>query len=720
MSKARREPKKRTGTTRTGVKTKVQRGTAVLVLGAPRSGTSAVSQLLSDMGVYFGEPTDFVDATVHTHNPVFFELQSLNDLNDEILSSVGIEYGHFEYFPLSTELNLPADKLPKLEEKARAVIKQLLKNAPLIGMKDPRFVYTLAFWERALNHEGYETKLIRTHRATEEAIVSNAKVNSGSTKYNSRVVFVSDGLAALQVRGKDSFLLHYSELLSSPSSVAQKIAAWMDHPSCKVPTEFGVHSELQHERSPSAIDAPVTVEEYLDWVESLKRYGILELLGAQREENQKLWETTAELGRYNDELTALWESRNKDAQEQGQAALNVADTLDRLNSATEAIEAMVTSTSAQLVERLTQRNTGLESAIFSLNAQLEENVEALGKARIEIDEVESVRMEREAQFESTIQALQQDHDSTLASIHAERDETIGAIKNRHDSTVASLTQELTDRSAKLEGLQGELSEKTASLSKAQADLSALSFAADETNAKLQAADAHVAQMSAALTLIESKLTSLQKDHAEANQLLGEHRQMLLESTKRAHQFEQKVAQYEAAIVSYREKIAQLESTNELQKLDLAQLDSASRAEINRLTRLESDHVEKLKQLHERIGKIESEFEFAVDAGAKEQARLKQQVEMHQSRERDLEQMLASMAKRLQEDLQRRDIESNRLVKLGDENRALAEAKLQLQDRIDALIAEQGELAHRSSTQVKELTTELDLIRNRRWFQIKRT
>ena len=59
---------------------------AILVLGAPRSGTSVVSHVIHKLGVDFGNHDRFVDPKVHVFNPIFFELQSLNNLNDEIFA----------------------------------------------------------------------------------------------------------------------------------------------------------------------------------------------------------------------------------------------------------------------------------------------------------------------------------------------------------------------------------------------------------------------------------------------------------------------------------------------------------------------------------------------------------------------------------------------------------------------------------------------------------
>ena len=72
---------------------------AILVLGPPRSGTSVISHVVHELGVDFGSHDRFVDPGVHVFNPIFFELQSLNDLNDEIFGYFSVRYTDFNWMP---------------------------------------------------------------------------------------------------------------------------------------------------------------------------------------------------------------------------------------------------------------------------------------------------------------------------------------------------------------------------------------------------------------------------------------------------------------------------------------------------------------------------------------------------------------------------------------------------------------------------------------------
>jgi len=64
----------------------------VLVVGPPRSGTSAISGALNAAGISFGNPDHFLNPDICQHNPIFFELAELNALNDEVFALFGKQF----------------------------------------------------------------------------------------------------------------------------------------------------------------------------------------------------------------------------------------------------------------------------------------------------------------------------------------------------------------------------------------------------------------------------------------------------------------------------------------------------------------------------------------------------------------------------------------------------------------------------------------------------
>ncbi len=147
----------------------------VLVVGPPRSGTSAISGALNAAGVNFGNPDHFLNPELAEHNPVFFELKQLNALNDRIFSLFGTEFT--KSFPVTEDM-LDRDDIRALEdEMAEFLVDEFGKAPALVGLKDPRFCYTAPVWIRVFDRLNWTAKIVYVQRSAEECIRSNHKVN---------------------------------------------------------------------------------------------------------------------------------------------------------------------------------------------------------------------------------------------------------------------------------------------------------------------------------------------------------------------------------------------------------------------------------------------------------------------------------------------------------------------------------------------------------------
>src|SRR5215471_801516 len=127
----------------------------VFVLGPPRSGTSAISSALINLGVDFGNPEHFIDPTLYDHNAKgFFELVWINELNDEIFSGLGSSWVTYEF---RSERSFVGSRFDEYRERIRTqVLKEWGDNSLLIGIKDPRISLLFPLWESALSSLGYE------------------------------------------------------------------------------------------------------------------------------------------------------------------------------------------------------------------------------------------------------------------------------------------------------------------------------------------------------------------------------------------------------------------------------------------------------------------------------------------------------------------------------------------------------------------------------------
>ena len=120
----------------------------VIILGMHRSGTSCLTGLLQQAGVYLGE---VVEEAPHNRKGNRENLP-IRDLNDEVLS---FNQAGWDSPPVGLIWN-------SAHQANRDVIIQSYRNVPVWGFKDPRTVLTLPFWLEGLQNQ--EIRFIGTFR----------------------------------------------------------------------------------------------------------------------------------------------------------------------------------------------------------------------------------------------------------------------------------------------------------------------------------------------------------------------------------------------------------------------------------------------------------------------------------------------------------------------------------------------------------------------------
>lgn len=421
---------------------------AVLVMGAPRSGTSAVSHLMSEMGVYFGKPTHFVDPVEHTHNPIFFELHSLNQFNDRVLKELGHVYGQFEYFPEVDEPKI--DMYPGFTELATKLVEEELESRPLIGLKDPRFVFTLPLWDKVLQGLGYSVKIIVTQRSVDDVVRSNQEVNKGSSEtYNRRVALVSIGLTAARIAGRDHLAVDYDDLVESPEDQARRIAGWLEldekvvHGASEViRTELRHHGSKRNESEKEIIHSVnAQADEYSDFMNMMERYGIFELLDTRR----------------------IWIAAALSGQESGGAPEMLQDGVERLLNAVDShskqLEALAESLDSRnvSVDRLSKKR---DEASADLEASLRERISKLEHEILEREKLSAVLEESLRERINALEINAQKRDELFIVLEESFRERINTLqieaKKREDITSElkeSLRARINDLELELKGMK---------------------------------------------------------------------------------------------------------------------------------------------------------------------------------------------------------------------------------------------------------------------------
>ena len=120
----------------------------ILVVGMHRSGTSALTHLLSNMGANFGDLKDSIGA--NKENPKgFWERRDVRRLNDQILHALGCEWDTLTHFNLDS---LSSDVRASFLQGAKEITGNLSLAGTSFVIKDPRVCLLLPLWLDALDN----------------------------------------------------------------------------------------------------------------------------------------------------------------------------------------------------------------------------------------------------------------------------------------------------------------------------------------------------------------------------------------------------------------------------------------------------------------------------------------------------------------------------------------------------------------------------------------
>ncbi|MGD0464763.1 MAG: hypothetical protein ABSB74_19945 [Tepidisphaeraceae bacterium] len=165
--------------------------TCFLIVGLARSGTSSIAQFLENLGVYFGDHAHFLDTKTHPHNPIFYELQWINDFNGQVIRASNRFEFDCDYLPIEEDFHRPG-----IAELGASLRKQFLEefgDRPLVGVKSPPLCFTFPLWRAVLTEMGYAIKTVLTLRSASAIVKSNFAITAHP--YHWRRSFASHLLA---------------------------------------------------------------------------------------------------------------------------------------------------------------------------------------------------------------------------------------------------------------------------------------------------------------------------------------------------------------------------------------------------------------------------------------------------------------------------------------------------------------------------------------------
>lgn len=148
----------------------------LLVLGMHRSGTSALTRVLSLLGADL--PTTLLSGTranLDSNAKGHWESEALVRLNDEIFDSAGINWRSPEGMP---DKWYESARFERFRDRARAVLESEFGDSPLFAFKDPRVCKLVPFWLSVLEAAQIRPAIVTMVRNPEEVADSLLKRNA--------------------------------------------------------------------------------------------------------------------------------------------------------------------------------------------------------------------------------------------------------------------------------------------------------------------------------------------------------------------------------------------------------------------------------------------------------------------------------------------------------------------------------------------------------------
>lgn len=201
---------------------------ALFIIGAGRSGTSALTRGIQSLGVDLGN--HFKHAT--RKNPTgFFEDAELLALSKKVRRTLGLRADSVRLLD-DSEWNNP--KIAPLRDKTIAVIQRRFSDSPIWGFKYGRTLRLLPFWEPILEQLNLEPVYVLALRNPLSVAHSRAKLNPrrGVQEHSDLEWLVSIVPYFSRLRGRPLTVVDYDLLMEEPAAqlgrVAQELNLAMD------------------------------------------------------------------------------------------------------------------------------------------------------------------------------------------------------------------------------------------------------------------------------------------------------------------------------------------------------------------------------------------------------------------------------------------------------------------------------------------------------------
>ncbi|HEX7324221.1 MAG TPA: hypothetical protein VF292_02555 [Rhodanobacteraceae bacterium] len=197
-------------------------GTAVLVVGMHRTGTSVTAAALEALGVDFGQQLLPPGPDNETG---YWEDKSILDLSDRLMAALGATWSSVSLLPKG---EWQKDGVRMLRIEAGAVLHERFAKSKLWGFKNPRCIRVLPFWREVLRDLNVATKYVVTFRHPDSVAASLFKRNN-LPRGESYFMWLSHYLPYLkELLSEQSLFINYDTLVDEPRNTLRRLNVFVN------------------------------------------------------------------------------------------------------------------------------------------------------------------------------------------------------------------------------------------------------------------------------------------------------------------------------------------------------------------------------------------------------------------------------------------------------------------------------------------------------------
>ncbi|MFH0255787.1 sulfotransferase family protein [Vibrio rumoiensis] len=233
----------------------MEKSRLLVVLGVPRSGTSAITRALKIFGASFGQ--DLIEAKQDINDKGFWEDKEILNLNEDILRTLNTSWSSLK--PITKDC-FDSDEFTKYKVEAESLIKDKVRNGRILALKEPRITKLLPFWEMIFESCGISVSYIVALRHPSGVLNSfirqeNVMVRSVDIiPSNVYLIWLSYLVATIPLflSKSDVMVVSYNDLLDDPQgvifSLSRKLNIDVDETELVEYSQSFLSKELNHAR----------------------------------------------------------------------------------------------------------------------------------------------------------------------------------------------------------------------------------------------------------------------------------------------------------------------------------------------------------------------------------------------------------------------------------------------------------------------------------------